>query len=62
MKTPKPLYWLALPAAHALAFTGCKKDDDVSRPGNLTIEQTEYTLDADEERTSTGSFNAAADW
>ena len=60
MKTPKPLYWLALTAA--LAFTGCKKDDDVSRPGNLTIEQTEYTLDADEERTATVAFIAAADW
>ena len=62
MKTPKPLYWLALTAALALAFTGCKKDDDVSRPGNLTIEQTEYTLDADEERTATVAFTAAADW
>ena len=62
MKTPKPLYWLALTAALALAFTGCKKDDDVSRPGNLTIEQTEYTLDADEERTATVAFIAAADW
>ena len=62
MKTPKPLYWLALTAALALAFTGCKKDDDASRPGNLTIEKTEYTLDADEERTATVAFIAAADW
>ena len=62
MKTPKPLYWLALTAALALAFTGCKKDDDASRPGNLTIEQTEYTLDADEERTATVAFTATADW
>ena len=62
MKTPKPLYWLALTAALALAFTGCKKDDDASRSGNLTIEKTEYTLDADEERTATVAFTAAADW
>ena len=62
MKTPKPLYWLALTAALALAFTGCKKDDDASRPGNLTVEQTEYTLDAAEERTATVAFTAAADW
>ena len=62
MKTPKPLYWLALTAALALAFTGCKKDDDASRPGNLTIEKTEYTLDADEERTATVAFTATADW
>ena len=56
----KQLYLLPLLAI--LAFTGCKKDDDVSRPGNLTIEQTEYTLDADEERTATVAFIAAADW
>ena len=62
MKTPKSLYWLALTGALALAFTGCKKDDDASRSGNLTIEQTEYTLDADEERTATVAFTAAADW
>ena len=62
MKTPKSLYWLALTAALALAFTGCKKDDDASRPGNLTIEKTEYTLDADEERTATVAFTATADW
>ena len=62
MKTPKSLYWLALTAALALAFTGCKKDDDASRPGNLTVEQTEYTLDADEERTATVAFTATADW
>lgn len=62
MKTLKPIYWLALAAALALAFTGCKKDDDASRSGNLTIEKTEYTLDADEERTATVAFTAAADW
>ena len=56
----KQLYLLPLLAI--LALMGCKKDDDVSRPGNLTIEQTEYTLDADEERTATVAFIAAADW
>ena len=57
----KRFYLLALAAA--LAFTGCKKDDSGDpRPENLTIEKTEYALDAVEERTATVAFTAAADW
>lgn len=56
----KRFYLLALAAT--LAFTGCKKDDGDPRPENLTIEKTEYALDAVEERTTTVAFTAAADW
>ena len=70
MKTPKPLYWLALTAALALA--ACSKEDPAPTPEpnpepepeqtEIVIEKTEYTLDADEERTATVAFTAAADW
>ena len=60
MKNLKSFFLLALAAA--LAFTGCKKDDGDPRPENLIIEQTEYALDAVEERTATVAFTAAADW
>ena len=70
MKTPKPLYWLALTAALALA--ACSKEDPAPTPEpnpepepeqtEIVIEQTEYTLDADEERTATVAFTATADW
>ena len=57
----RPFYLLALAAA--LAFTGCKKDDGGDPlPGTLTIEKTEYALDAVENRTTTVAFTAAADW
>ena len=57
----KSFYLLTLAAA--LAFTGCKKDDGGDPlPGNLTIEKTEYALDAVENRTATVAFTAAADW
>ena len=57
----RPFYLLALAAA--MAFTGCKKDDgDNPLPGTLTIEKTEYALDAVENRTATVAFTAAADW
>ena len=57
----RPFYLLALAAA--MAFTGCKKDDgDNPLPGTLTIEKTEYALDAVENRPTTVAFTAAADW
>ena len=56
----KRFYLLALAAT--LAFTGCKKDDGDPRPENLTIEKTEYALDAVEERTATVAFTAPANW
>ena len=65
MKPLKPIYMLALTAAFALA--ACSKDDSTDTPPpapepTLTIEQTEYTLDAEEERTATVAFTAVADW
>ena len=70
MKTLKSIYWLALTAALALA--ACSKEDPAPTPEpnpepepeqtEIVIEQTEYTLDADEERTATVAFTAAADW
>ena len=61
MKNLKSFYLLALAAA--LTFTGCKKDDGGNPlPGTLTIEKTEYALDAVENRTATVAFTAAAGW
>ena len=61
MKNLKSFSLLALAAV--LAFTGCKKDDgDNPLPGALTIEKTEYALDAVENRTATVAFTTAADW
>ena len=61
MKNLKSFYLLTLAAI--LAFTGCKKDDGGNPlPGTLTIEKTEYALDAVENRTATVAFSAAADW
>jgi hypothetical protein len=61
MKNLKSFYLLALAAA--LAFAGYKKDDGGNPlPGTLTIEKTEYALDAVENRTATVAFTAAAGW
>ena len=65
MKPLKPIYMLALTAAFALA--ACSKDDSTDTPPpapepTLTVEQTEYTLDAAEERNATVAFTAVADW
>lgn len=61
MKNLKSFYLLALAAA--LTFTGYKKDDGGNPlPGTLTIEKTEYALDAVENRTATVAFTAAAGW
>ena len=58
-----------LPAlAAALAFTGCVKVGlvDILPPPapepELTVEQTDYTLGAFEERTATAAFTAKGDW
>ena len=62
----KPFYLLALAAT--LAFAGCKKDNSPNSPPTpepepeLTVEQTDYTLDAFEERTATAAFTAKGDW
>ena len=55
-----------LTALLALTAAGCVKVDlvDVSTPlpENLTVEQTDYTLDAFEKRTATAAFSAKGDW
>ena len=56
-----------LTALFALTAAGCVKVDlvDVSTsplPENLTVEQTDYKLDAFEERTATVAFSAKGDW
>ena len=70
MKPLKPIYWLALTAAFALA--ACSKEDPAPTPEpepipdpektEIVIEQTEYTLDDARERTATVTFTAPADW
>ena len=57
----KPFYLLMLTAA--LACAGCCKDkSDNPPPQKLTVEQTDCTLGAFEERTATVSLSASADW
>ena len=52
-----------LTALFALTAAGCVKDELVDAstpplPENLTVEQTDYTLDAFEKRTATAAFTA----
>ena len=51
-----------LTALFALTAAGCVKVDLVDAisppPQNLTVEQTDYTLDAFEKRTATAAFTA----
>ena len=56
----KPFYLLMLTAA--LACAGCCKDKSNPPPQKLTVEQTDCTLGAFEERTATVSLSASADW
>ena len=55
-----------LTALFALTAAGCVKVGLVNipppSPENLTVEQTDYTLGAFEERTATAVFTATADW
>ena len=58
-----PFFLLTLAAA--LAFVGCGKDKEDNLPPpaqNLTVEQTDCTLGAFEQRTATAVFTATADW
>lgn len=59
MKIMKPFYLLTLAA---LSLAACSKDEEADTPRALAIEQTEYTLDALENRTATLRFTASADW
>ena len=62
----KSFYLLTLAAAVALA--ACSNDDSTPDPNpspadtGLVIEQTEYTLDALDNRSTTLTFSASADW
>ena len=60
MKTLKTFYLLTL--STLLSLAACSKDEGSDTPQPLTIEQTEYTLDAIDNRSSTLSFTASAAW
>lgn len=66
MKNLKSYYLLTLAAA--VAFVACSNDDSTPDPNpgpadtGLVIEQTEYTLDALDNRSATLTFSASADW
>lgn len=60
MKTLKTFYLLTL--STFLSLAACSKDEGSDTPQPLTIEQTEYTLDAIDNRSTTLSFTASAAW
>lgn len=60
MKTLKTFYLLTL--STLLSLAACSKDEGSDTPQPLTIEQTEYTLDAIDNRSTTHSFTASAAW
>lgn len=60
MKTLNTFYLLTLSVLLSLA--ACSKDEGSDTPQPLTIEQTEYTLDAIDNRSTTLSFTASAAW
>lgn len=60
MKTLKTFYLLTL--STLLSLAACSKDEGSDTPQPLTIEQTEYTLDAIDNRSTTLSFTASAAW
>lgn len=60
MKTLKTFYLLTL--STLLSLAACSKDEGSDTPQPLTIEQTEYTLDAIDNRSTTLSFTATAAW
>lgn len=60
MKTLKTFYLLTL--STLLSLAACSKDEGSDTPQPLTIEQTEYTLDAIDNRSTALSFTASAAW
>ena len=60
MKTLKTFYLLTL--STLLSLAACSKDEGSDTPQPRTIEQTEYTLDAIDNRSTTLSFTASAAW
>lgn len=60
MKILKTFYLLTL--STLLALAACSKDEGTDTPQLLTIEQSEYTLDAIDNRSVTLFFTASADW
>lgn len=60
MKTLKSFYLLTF--STLLILAACSKDEGTDTPQNLTVEQTEYTLEAIDNRSATLSFTASSGW